>query len=665
MTSLLTSGSLLATEIDSIHSSDGSNGLISQGTHNNPEKLKKKYRELDLIIDQLGRFFAPITRQGDDRDRTIANGLLDYFTEKSNKTHFFAEPFEEYGEIDLPKTDQIMKDFILKTTHYSKILHNIEKLKNERREKQYQVDKLPEQKREWEKSLLEKKEQIARCEAELQNIEEKKGSFLRDLQQWQKEDHILEKLKFIMPQFQTLKAEAHKKREELHKIENTLLANQKTYLESLRTLREDEKSLTENIEHYETILKSLTQSITLLTTQIQELQDEADAYAVIKYVTYLNIYAALPTGDNNLHGYKNKLEILSPQQEQERLNHLQAISSRYIQKIVDRELGQLKKIVNQTELKDHSKFLGEMNLYTKHQNMFTHGAHYDKIDVREQYEIHTHYVDSFSDSLKSYIPNYELPDSITPDSLTNAGDRADRLIKQHISKWDAKLSDDCSLITRLGLGSALFNAYYDNESIKLSPLMISFKRLEEDFASNTLELLTHQKGNTLEWLTHQTRKYNWLSGKNQMANNYFFDLLNQDPHVLSRIRSIGHFIKEKIDQTKVKALEKKTFQRAFLKYLSYSSMTYALTYDYEGKKLPLLQSTDKTLPFSLEVVMAGKAYKWGKKTMQMGESFTVEQHGKEAVSNYKALKAWVFDSHLKEKDFKAWLFDSKKSSDVQ
>lgn len=78
----------------------------------------------------------------------------------------------------------------------------------------------------------------------------------------------------------------------------------------------------------------------------------------------------------------------------------------------------------------------------------------------------------------------------------------------------------------------------------------------------------------------------------------------------------------------------KAVHHAYLKYISYMNMLYALLHDGTGKKMPELKMIDpivedllsKPLPLEMRLdnVMAAKAHKWGSRVVEHGGKFITE-----------------------------------------
>ena len=82
------------------------------------------------------------------------------------------------------------------------------------------------------------------------------------------------------------------------------------------------EDLKKAIEKYEGIIQKQDKEINILSKGLpskeeakRKLQDEADRYALLKYLQYLNIYSALPNADFDYHQYLNNehsISTLSP-----------------------------------------------------------------------------------------------------------------------------------------------------------------------------------------------------------------------------------------------------------------------------------------------------------------------------------------------------------------
>ncbi len=426
-------------------------------------------------------------------------------------------------------------------------------------------------------------------------------------------------------------------------------------------------SLREKIEAQVEEKRKLESELKQLFLDKQQKQDEADTYALIKYLTLFNIYSALPNDDFDYHGYDNPLTTLNsdalPTIRQMMNSRVKAVSIDNVKKAVTRENGKFSaavgKIMQQTSAKisDEAPLLVKLAghnynddfirkiaivVLQKVQEEVT-GAKVQKLYEKNNQEQFNYYPDDLKDDADLVKYNDELLDRL----------RADHQIKVAMKKWRDKISTGPgSLVQRLGLDSALFNPDY---VIISYPHFLSFPELHDSLIDTTL----------IPYPARLKEKDVWSLGKMQLRTNFFEAMNGKDEKVWRRISPVVRFVESRqgvkstpkdslpaassstsklpVDETKqngfkhlLKSDQNKAVEHAYLKYVSYVNMLHALRYDENGKEMPKLRILDsaveslirEALPteIRLDNVMAAKAHKWGLRVQEYGKDF-IAQNG--------------------------------------
>jgi predicted nucleic acid-binding Zn-ribbon protein len=448
----------------------------------------------------------------------------------------------------------------------------------------------------------------------------------------------------------------------------TLAKEKETFEQELRGKEEqisEEKhaidSIRGKIEAQAEEKKSLEAKLRQLLLDKQQKQDEADTYALIKYLTLFNIYSALPNDDFDYHGYKNPLTTLSLEAlptirmfVNKRAAH---VGSENVKLALDREVPKFQASVDKYIAARDEKIKEEIIAQATSEKVGY------SLDLRREManialpviqciasgeNIITHYK-GLSKDRSNYYP---LP--MTDEEFLKSYSselvflKADHQIKVSMTKWRNKISTaEGSLIHHLGLDSALFNPDFPITSY---PQFLSFPELQTSLRETSL----------VPYPTRLKEKDVWSLGKMQLRINFFEAMNGKDEKVWKRISPVVRFVKSKqtaqsssqalvaaasaaatklpLEETKqsgfkhlLKSDQPKAIEHAYLKYISYVTMLYALRHDGEGSKMPSLKIIDsaiesllrEALPTEvrLDNVMAAKAYKWGLRVQEHGEKF--------------------------------------------
>lgn len=432
----------------------------------------------------------------------------------------------------------------------------------------------------------------------------------------------------------------------------------------------DIDQLSQKIQDYPKIIQEFNCQITDLEAKKQEETLKAETYALIKYVTALNNYAALPNSEFNLHEYdqEDQLHTISPEMylylRSIMNNRAATVGASNLRLGVDREISKVTKIIEESKI----IFDNKLKTYVENIEYDINGDVYWKGDRERVSKIIANYNNqiSFPDIMGKYAlvnkennhnnntskycyysqekneEDFNVYLEEYPDK--NQSDRVDHQIKKSMMKWKARTGNS-SLIQTLALNGTFLNAGYVASA---HPTMISFKtllkRVDKNICMEILKTLDQEKG-----------RY-WTIGLMQMKVNYFDSYIKVDQNVINRTKPIYGFIESKIKtQLENGKKEKKVvdhkihdIHHAFLKYVSYASMAYTLTHDHLGNKLadllivdPIMDSKNMNPQLRVDLIMAAKAYKWGVRVLELGDDFIAKN----------ALKAWVFEG-IKGNDWK-------------
>lgn len=464
-------------------------------------------------------------------------------------------------------------------------------------------------------------------------------------------EELLEAMREALPKYMEAKKlsrnEKDKKAEELAGIQNEVESNGDAY----KKLLADVKALEEKIEGSKIETEKLTQRRTEVLAEQKNLQEAADRYALVKYLTYLNLYSALPNDSYDYNGFKEAgfapLSTLSPHTMPVTLKLVNVraadVAMYNAREVAKREVEKLKTIYEKQAEKAQQELEKKAAeyIYSKVSNSTLSSSMSSAIakSAKDYFDIKNSF--SFYQQQQGnhnyYAQKMDLIPFVQESSKTLDPLRADRQIKNSMDKWSTKISGGKDALTdRLGLNSALFNKSF---AIQTLPHMLSFNELAEAFPD-------------VQYVSGKDSQI-WSVGKMQLKVNYFDSFVSQDALAHQRVDPIYAFVVEKAKAQSLKKVGEKFDVRiqavkqespehealithAFLKTISYMNMTYALTHDENGNKLPELKLIDPVLeqfikePLPrLDHVMATRALKWGQRVKQHGETF-INDHGLEA-----------------------------------
>lgn len=408
------------------------------------------------------------------------------------------------------------------------------------------------------------------------------------------------------------------------------------------------EELTEKIDGVEGDLKNLHSNLQRFGVERQKAQDSADAHALIKYFTFLNLYAALPNDDFGPHENFDENDKLS------------TLSSAAVPLIVEHLNKMLSKAVREAAEGEVSKFVAAITQGLAN-NVYNFGGIIgDILENNGSVKQYMYNTNSWSSSMGKTLAN-QIRDTLTSQTLINSYKkgkpnlshypavkptvenfytqnearldflRADHLLRETMNKWRAKVTiSERSLMQRLGLDGAFFNPDF---TVQTYPTMLSFRRFQEEFKPQELEELSK----------NAKEKNVWELGRVQLQLTFFNGLIAKEAP--KYVEPIHRFVEQKI-AAQPKAADHVRFekapdvQKAYLKYISYRNMSYALKFNGKGEVLsttlkmidPVLQSFLKieiSQQNRLDNVFAGKAFKWGQRVLQHGRKF-IEAEGLEA-----------------------------------
>lgn len=458
------------------------------------------------------------------------------------------------------------------------------------------------------------------------------------------------------------------KREVLQQQKETLAKEKETFEQELQDKEEQISTEKREIELIEGKIKSQAEEQKNFEAQLKQLlldkkqqQDEADIYALIKYLTLFNIYSALPNADFDYHGYENPLTTLSLDALPTILSFINKradqVGRENVKLALDREMPKFQATVD-----SHIASLGTSLLEDKIVETAENQCLGYNDDSRTKLSkvaasvfralkpgagVVARYNTSYTDKYyyyPSHLKEIEFPTfySSELDSL-----RADHQIKVLMTKWRDKIStEQDSLIRRLGLDSVLFNPDF---SITSYPQFLSFSELQTSLEGTFL----------VPYPVRVKEKDVWSFARMQLRVNYFEAINGKDDRTWRRISPVVRFVESKLAQPSfsrgplapqeevkqegfkhlLELNQGKAVEYAYLKYISYVNMLYALSHNGEGSEMPPLKIIDPAveslirdaLPseIRLDNVMAAKAYKWGQKFQKCGKEF-IKQNGLEA-----------------------------------
>lgn len=629
-------------------------------------KYDEKIKSWGAAIDQLERFFAPMTRGDSQEIRDLANIIINYTTLKYNKLCQMKIYYESHqgkqedtfssnvgAMLDAPSKDvgrhsalRHQRDQV--KAELDKDKHDLTVLNNVVKEIQTDIQRISDADKEF-------KEKIECTWIQIKGLEEKIQQkscvpiFPSEAQQLDAENIAAKEVEDIQVRLKNLRAE----------LDDTSTQEK----QGREKLQEKQKCLVALQEE----VHKRREALPAKEAAYKKYQEEADLYALIKYISVLNLYAVLPNDDFNLKGYDKdaQLEIIPmlslPLLQDVITNATMLISEQIFHlvspQIMEQTIAIIKEKVNilaenkpylsstfSTNNRDSrhallaerlKKHLQNSHFKSYSEPSYTHLLNDIFIDIRDgtREPDYAAMMEKCKPSVEEV--NITFPQKISPPSgeeiLEAAPNqlRVDRLLKESLEKWRRKISKgENSLIPRNGLDSYLFNFRVPLNVlpfVMLPPPQVDDPFLQGELPENV-----------------------WRLGVNQLNQNWC-DLLMEigDVSILrSRIKPIYQFVTQKaeraeqanIEQAKKEKVSKNhTAEHIFLKYLSYANFKYAVEHDILGKEiqlapLPVYSSPDRPQveTFSIEKVLAHKAHKWLNRLM-LHEDF-IEKH---------ALKAWM------------------------
>ncbi len=474
-----------------------------------------------------------------------------------------------------------------------------------------------------EEKLEELQEQLDTVEPQIAELETK----IKSLQS--NRSHLNQFIQEIAKHITDLEKDSKPVNEELAQLEK-----QRDDAESQIVTLEKEVAAKElEIKNLPQMKSELEANVVKMKLQVQELQDLADLYALMKYLTFLNVYAALPTDDGNLHGYDkdHNLQVINPEGQlllMQSINKLLALAAQKpVIEAVDREV---RNAMDNYPAKDAIQY------------------------IRAKSHIDSDYVSSSEKALKDYSKSEDALNLIKSSyQFTNPeiesselhkqtqANRADLLIKRDMLKWRKKITDSKgSLMHKFALDTALFNA---DLAVAQHPITVSLKAINSDLASNREKI---------EGILKDCKNV-WSLCLMQLRASFFDSLMKDKNDIIKRrLDPIFDFLesKEKYKLAKdnsekvlpcVAFKQDQPIQYAMLKTVSYLNMYNGLTRDENGAKLTTLVKIDPALPetnipIRLDQVVGVKALKW------MGRLPKLDNNNKDFINDH-ALNAWMLD----------------------
>lgn len=388
-------------------------------------------------------------------------------------------------------------------------------------------------------------------------------------------------------------------------------------------------------------------------------QEEADKYALTKYLTYLNMYLSLPNDDNNKK--EEKLKVISEELNSFLFQAIEKTTEENVKKSVDRETNKIYQ--KGLEILTQSKETFITNTRTKFYQNFGPNL-YGDYGPKQQHrsyernglvEVITKDISKEGNiiSLNSLLSQYNEKnmEKYSYDTILDLNiefskeSRADQIIKQIADRWKKKILPNSSFIHKIGLDSVLFNPNFD-KSFYSNIFSYDFSKAEEFLNYN--EKMKLSKVNI------------WSICEMQLSYNLFDNYTKKETTCSAtpaRITPIHDFIKSKIQKDSEEE-EFKTFletdkkektesagQFALLNFVSYSNMSYGLRYKVDGNLSAEIKSYapiydllkdneefQKLSEIHVTKVMETRAYVWGQHLLN---------ECKEFVSKY-GLKAFMF-----------------------
>jgi hypothetical protein len=669
--------------------SDGYNGfpeevirnqeLLSKAQKQVLDKFGQILMECETSLEQIKRYFSDAVLDGDQNAVKIVKALRDFYTKKINDIGFAKIFFESHKGVNIPKFESnSMKDLPPSLGAYNKLKKELQQFESSIKQLSEKKKNLPndilvienqESQFKQEIDSLQKKD-IPSCQKEIEKLQEQKKSMESQLEKLV-DENILQskKIEELTPkknessnsevvQENSVQAE----NSELTKLKEQRTLNskqQEEFVSKIQTLNtqvqtEEKKilSLKQKIQELENSLQEkgkqkillkeegskLEEDLKELQKQKKNVQDQADLHALVKFISYRNIYDALPNEEKKL--LDNDLELCTV------VDSLQEgiLTKSVYQTVLNISFDNVKKTAERVEKGIIQKFdkkweqeLGQIAfniIYNFAKEV--HGSYWENSstnsDLEKVQERKIKQQNVFSCISQKTLPliKYEGHDrhqlyfktQESSEDYLIKGNRVDLLVKKQVDKWKNRISKD-GLIHFYGLTSSLFNPVFEE---KTQGQLFSFNDLVKTMGQETLANYTQK----LESLESKKLAYEW--GLTQLQINFSDEMMKKNAIIISKVEPIHQFVTAKLkdlSQEQRKGRYGQLLQEnkdaaasyALLKYVSYLSMRYALMHSEKGLK----QSTLQMLPLGFETlikekpedhyrldnVFAAQAYKWG------------------------------------------------------
>lgn len=597
------------------------------------QEYKAKIETEDEKIEVLKEKIAEIKRQLDENIREKNEALSPKQQNLNELVKAFEDLESEKGTLNEQLAALTLQKDLPVETEVS--VESTQSVAEEEPDKKSQSESIERRLEAIESEMTSKKTDIDAFNLEIQQVENKYGETHQSLEAQKKEIEI--SLGESTLSLEQLKTNLVKEVEEpMDLVEKKLKEN----LEKTIQLQ-DEMAVTEKaLSSFDGISEELREKSAQQKSQLMAVQDQADLYALMKYVKYLNFYLALPNDDFSA-GHEDKLETLSyydrPIIRQLVDRRADEVGKYNVATAVPREIGKYSKVASDYIANiNYKRLINEIiTLHVRNINFYNdgQGPFVENIEKNLKNALTTKKFDAIyekDETRNNYSPQPISDDDWSQEIQILDTTRADRLFKQSALKWKSKLSSQPdSLIHRLGFVTALFHKDFDFQNITT---LFSFRELHDSLPVDVLRA---------------PDKIDWKFASVQLKTNFSQEWTNKESPIHDRITPILAFVNHKASKTLKKEQAKDgSVEKSFLKMISYMNMSYALTHDLKGNKVAPLHLIDPALepyitPDSISVaqrldyVMANKALKWADRVWEQGEEF-IENLG---------LKAWFLDNY--------------------
>jgi hypothetical protein len=637
--------------------SDAYNGLVDEKTRQDPtwhRQALKQFQEREIakgeLYEAVERFFAPYSRKGSEDMRNRINALCDYLNEKYKEAYSVRIIFEGHlGDPNKLPQKGAMKD----VPEMGKRLGWIRKkdaLQKELEEMREKAKVYPQAKEKVESALHDKQRELQALEGEIQtlqnqlqgtkaeyqtlnrNYQELSSEAYESLNQEERKstpnslsssknslifqesnppDEASSKLTALNQSIEKLALEIENKR----KQQEASTTQKQTLQEELNKLEQDYSGYPRLCEELEQEIKSLNQDIILLS--------------FMKYLSWLNIYSALPNPEFSYYGEGEgeKISLIPHELYPAILSHINSDISEIMKKIVSNACAKKTKAI----FSGISKKLPSILKNTlQNQPGYNHDDNIGKkIDqlLREE---------NFKMELPS-APTYLNFDSLEPGFLKKFykgfnPDSPITFVQDKIAKYSSELVRPLQTGRwEEALRAGLLNSHYSNER---RAEMISVEFLESIYDKQELTETSESM--------QRNRDY-WGLGSEQVRVTFFDSYYKANEPLPQTMIHLRNFVESKV-RFKGNTLSNQEYtfkggnpQTAFFKLIAYSGMAYVLHYSPEGKVLPPLKFFDESLsPYiqgypealRLDKVMAVKVGKWRKHFLNLeGHENFLEKYG--------------------------------------